>query len=184
MLDGLSWTEMLVIGVVALIAATARCDRQQIQITALNDIVVSRGAVSRQIELDVAVDDEPLTRYRCDGLIVSSPTGSTAYSLGGLGTYNGTLVNGPTWGADGVNYNSASARIAVTLSLSQPLTVIGVANFKTLTDGGQIIDGSSNRITLLNGGTSAKISLFAGANFLDSFNTYTTNTNFVSRKWV
>jgi hypothetical protein len=29
-------------------------------------------------------------------------TGSTAYSLGGLGTYNGTLVNGPTWGADGV----------------------------------------------------------------------------------
>jgi hypothetical protein len=29
-------------------------------------------------------------------------TGSTAYSLGGLGSYNGTLVNGPTWGADGV----------------------------------------------------------------------------------
>jgi hypothetical protein len=29
-------------------------------------------------------------------------TGSTAYSLGGLGTYNGTLVNGPTWGTDGV----------------------------------------------------------------------------------
>jgi len=29
-------------------------------------------------------------------------TGSTAYSLGGLGTYNGTLVNGPTWGSDGV----------------------------------------------------------------------------------
>jgi hypothetical protein len=29
-------------------------------------------------------------------------TGSTAYSLGGLGTYNGTLVNGPTWGADGL----------------------------------------------------------------------------------
>jgi hypothetical protein len=31
-------------------------------------------------------------------------TGSTAYSLGGLGTFNGTLVNGPTWGADGVNF--------------------------------------------------------------------------------
>jgi hypothetical protein len=31
-------------------------------------------------------------------------TGSTAYSLGGLGTYNGTLVNGPTWGADGVEF--------------------------------------------------------------------------------
>jgi hypothetical protein len=31
-------------------------------------------------------------------------TGSTAYSLGGLGTYNGTLVNGPTWGTDGVTF--------------------------------------------------------------------------------
>jgi hypothetical protein len=35
-------------------------------------------------------------------------TGSTAYSLGGLGTYNGTLLNGPTWGADGVNFNKNS----------------------------------------------------------------------------
>ena len=48
---------------------------------ALNDIVVSRGAVSRLIALDVSVNGEPITRYRCDGLIVSSPTGSTAYSL-------------------------------------------------------------------------------------------------------
>lgn len=48
---------------------------------ALNDFVFSRGEVSRMIELDVAVDGEDLTRYRCDGLIVSSPTGSTAYSL-------------------------------------------------------------------------------------------------------
>jgi hypothetical protein len=35
-------------------------------------------------------------------------TGSTAYSLGGLGTYNGTLVNGPTWGVDGVNFTDDS----------------------------------------------------------------------------
>jgi len=35
----------------------------------------------RLIELDVRVDGELLTRYRCDGLILSSPTGSTAYSL-------------------------------------------------------------------------------------------------------
>ena len=48
---------------------------------ALNDIVISHGAVSRLIELNVSVNDKPLTCYRGDGLIVSSPTGSTAYSL-------------------------------------------------------------------------------------------------------
>ncbi|MFM8469506.1 MAG: NAD(+)/NADH kinase [Limisphaerales bacterium] len=48
---------------------------------ALNDFVVSRGSGSRLIELEVTVDGEELTRYRCDGLILSSPTGSTAYSL-------------------------------------------------------------------------------------------------------
>lgn len=48
---------------------------------ALNDFVVNHGAVPRLIELEVKVDGELLTSYRGDGLIVSSPTGSTAYSL-------------------------------------------------------------------------------------------------------
>lgn len=48
---------------------------------ALNDFVISRAAATRLVELDVSVDGENLTRYRCDGLIISSPTGSTAYSL-------------------------------------------------------------------------------------------------------
>jgi len=65
----------------ALIEASVRRDGRNIRETALNDVVVSRGAISRLIELDVNVDGTPLTRYRCDGLIVSSPTGSTAYSL-------------------------------------------------------------------------------------------------------
>jgi NAD+ kinase len=65
----------------ALIEVTGVCNGKKIHETALNDIVVGRGAVSRLIALDVGVDGELITRYRCDGLIVSSPTGSTAYSL-------------------------------------------------------------------------------------------------------
>ena len=65
----------------ALIEVSGHCNGQPVRETALNDIVISRGAVSRLIGLDVSVDGELVTHYRCDGLIISSPTGSTAYSL-------------------------------------------------------------------------------------------------------
>jgi NAD+ kinase len=64
-----------------LLQATGRCNGRRIEQDALNDIVISRGIASRLVELQVKVDGELLTSYRCDGLIVSSPTGSTAYSL-------------------------------------------------------------------------------------------------------
>lgn len=65
----------------ALIEATTRVGGKSIHQLALNDIVIGRGEVARLIDLEVDVNADPLTRYRCDGLIVSSPTGSTAYSL-------------------------------------------------------------------------------------------------------
>ena len=52
---------------------------------ALNDIVVNSGASAKMIEFDLFVDDEFVYRQRSDGLIVSTPTGSTAYSLSGGG---------------------------------------------------------------------------------------------------
>jgi NAD+ kinase len=48
---------------------------------ALNDAVVSRGELSRLIRLAVRIGDAPLTEYNADGLIIATPTGSTAYSL-------------------------------------------------------------------------------------------------------
>ena len=47
----------------------------------LNDVVVSRGATVSMVELRVDVDDEFVANIRADGLIVGSPTGSTAYAL-------------------------------------------------------------------------------------------------------
>lgn len=47
----------------------------------LNDVTVSKGTLARMIEVQVSIDNQFVTNLRGDGLIVSSPTGSTAYSL-------------------------------------------------------------------------------------------------------
>ncbi len=47
----------------------------------LNETAVSAGAALQMVEVELQIDDLPVTRYSCDGLIISTPVGSTAHSL-------------------------------------------------------------------------------------------------------
>ena len=62
-----------------------RGDETVFQNLALNDVVVNKGDIGRMIELEVRVDGEFIYLLRADGIIVATPTGSTAYALSANG---------------------------------------------------------------------------------------------------
>ena len=55
--------------------------KKQFELNALNDIVLGHQSVSRLMDIEVYVDTAPMAQYRADGIIISSPSGSTGYSL-------------------------------------------------------------------------------------------------------
>ncbi len=66
---------------IMLLADVYRKGKKLKQHNALNDIVLNKSALARMIELDIHINNKYVTTFKADGLIISTPTGSTAHSL-------------------------------------------------------------------------------------------------------
>lgn len=153
----------------ALIEAGGTGRGKKIQATALNDIVISRGAVSRLIALDVSVNGEPITRYRCDGLIVSSPTGSTAYSLAAGGAI--VLPTAEVFALTPICPHALSNR-SIILPLSAAIKVKAVTTVTTayLNADGQIVGelGDGDEMTIRRSRSAVRLVHLKNSSFLEA----------------
>jgi len=152
-----------------LLQATGRASGRRIEQAALNDIVISRGIESRLIELDVKVNRELLTRYRCDGLIVSSPTGSTAYSLAAGGP-----VIFPTAGVLALTpicpHTLSNRALVLPLTATIEICVISPKPAIVLSADGQMISemGTGDHVTVRQSRRTVRLMHLAGSSFCET----------------
>ena len=136
---------------------------------ALNDVVISRGAVSRLISLDVSVNGEPITRYRCDGLIVSSPTGSTAYSLAAGGAI--VLPTAEVFALTPICPHALSNR-SIILPLSSTIRVKAITTVATayLNADGQIVGelNDGDEVTIRRSRSTVRLVHLPNSSFLEA----------------
>jgi NAD+ kinase len=153
----------------ALIEVSGTGRGKKIHATALNDIVISRGAISRLIALDVSMNGEPITRYRCDGLIVSSPTGSTAYSLAAGGAI--VLPTAEVFALTPICPHALSNR-SIILPLSASITVKAVNTVATayLNADGQIVGELDNgdEVTVRRSQSTVRLVHLKNSSFLEA----------------
>jgi len=114
----------------------------------LNDIVISRRAPGRPIYVDVRIDRAHLALYRCDGIIVSTPTGSTGYSLSAGGP-----ILAPT------EHHLVLTPVAAHLALGRSLVLQpeSVVEMKVTSDAGAIISVDGQDDVPVNSGTAVTI---------------------------
>jgi NAD+ kinase len=152
-----------------LIQATGRCGGRLIEQTALNDIVIGRGIASRLIELDVSVDGDPLTRYRCDGLIVSSPTGSTAYSLAAGGAV--VFPTAEVFALTPICPHTLSNRsLILPLTATIDVKVISLRPATILSADGQVVRelATGDKITIRRARRTVRLMHLAGSSFYET----------------
>lgn len=153
----------------ALIEARGRSRGRLIHGRALNDIVISHGLEPRLVELEVRVDGEAVTTYRCDGLIVSSPTGSTAYSLAAGGAV--VFPTAPVFALTPICPHTLTNRsLIVDLSSTISVKVISPKPATILSVDGQIVSelSAGDVITIRRSAHSVRLMHLAGSSFFEA----------------
>lgn len=135
--------------------------------TALNDIVVSRGANTRLIDIKVFGNENIIEEYRADGLIISTPTGSTAYSLSAGGpiiepSNDSLLVITP------ICPHSLHNR-SIVLDAKKTIRIETESKVKNVVavDGQRFLDISGNSIFMRKSKETVKLIKFKGNNFFE-----------------
>ena len=105
-------------------------------------------------------------------------TGSTVYSLGGLGTFNGTAQNSPTWGVDGINFSSGGQYISTSATSNQPMCLFSVNRIDSNTTTSRLWDSPSDQLLYV---VANSLTLQAASNTLQTVGTISLSSRFTSQ---